>query len=324
MSGSKPQNIVQNPPFTIPNLRLDGFRANLPLSSAEIHSTLRSLEPIQAPNESEIAKIQENVAHDLRIYETLIQELRARQATLRWDGAAYLSLRSPIRRMPSEILRLIFAFATEWCTFGVRDKAQNEPNSDRLESAPFRLERVCVRWREIVIGYPKLWSRIAVDLSRMSGIRLRRCIERSQQHPLSLYLIESTGQSDPKTIRLFTEQCGRWQSIRFIGLSEPALQVLSGVSQLPSLEGIVCQESVAEAFHRHLTNATKLKFLTLRVKDFDRLFSNPLPFGDLRHLILENQSADSLTKLVNVLASCGPNLTTLEYAGPADIFSPQL
>jgi hypothetical protein len=107
-------------------------------------------------------------------------------------------LASPIRRLPDEILSLIFGWMPP-----------NDINSNRWEDLKFNddglaegwnipgftLERVCHRWRRLAISAPALWSNIDVglfnsdetgDLERLIAQLLRHFLSRSRCHPLDL------------------------------------------------------------------------------------------------------------------------------------------
>ncbi|KIM46632.1 hypothetical protein M413DRAFT_64128, partial [Hebeloma cylindrosporum] len=65
------------------------------------------------------------------------------------------SFRSPIRRLPPEILNSIF----QWCY---------DPDiwEKQAASAPLLLCCVCKTWREVAISNPLLWNSHSIDLGR--------------------------------------------------------------------------------------------------------------------------------------------------------------
>ncbi|KAE9390779.1 hypothetical protein BT96DRAFT_796016, partial [Gymnopus androsaceus JB14] len=60
----------------------------------------------------------------------------------------YASLISPIRRLPDDILSVLFE---QYCI----DSEQQFPTL-----GPFKLSAVCSHWRSIVLSNPSIWSRI--------------------------------------------------------------------------------------------------------------------------------------------------------------------
>jgi hypothetical protein len=76
----------------------------------------------------------------------------------------------PLRRMPTEILSLIFPMALRLS-----------------ESAPWTVSAVCARWRTIVVSQPRFWVSIGhSDLNRISSIRLETQLRRSAELPLNV------------------------------------------------------------------------------------------------------------------------------------------
>ncbi|KAL0573004.1 hypothetical protein V5O48_008971, partial [Marasmius crinis-equi] len=70
------------------------------------------------------------------------------------------------RRLPAEIWEMIFiAFSSAYGGYSLDlEQAVHDENKKLLSMLPTVLSQVCVRWRNIVINVPKLWSSIRVDL----------------------------------------------------------------------------------------------------------------------------------------------------------------
>ncbi|KAJ6553167.1 hypothetical protein B0H19DRAFT_885786, partial [Mycena capillaripes] len=62
----------------------------------------------------------------------------------------HLSIISPLRRVPTELLCLIFAFAVSDELFFY------QPHANELKS-PWRIAGVCRSWRASALSYPPLW-----------------------------------------------------------------------------------------------------------------------------------------------------------------------
>ncbi|KIJ94211.1 hypothetical protein K443DRAFT_683944 [Laccaria amethystina LaAM-08-1] len=91
---------------------------------------------------------------------------------------------SPIRKVPPEIIRIIFLFSTSDMHF-LRSPAHVSPNV---------LAGVCVAWKNVALGTPELWSSIMVEIWNGKfhpDIRtVEMWIERSGSSPLSFSIEE--------------------------------------------------------------------------------------------------------------------------------------
>ncbi|KAJ7694667.1 hypothetical protein B0H17DRAFT_931723, partial [Mycena rosella] len=121
-----------------------------------IPSTIRSsiLETNDPPAEVDIPAIREFVARgsarrtrlDAKIValkaslDELLQDRNPLDTEIRKHEGAV----SPLRRMPTELLSLIFKY-----TLPTR--------CERIDSAPWAIAAVCSRWRTIVLAQPSLW-----------------------------------------------------------------------------------------------------------------------------------------------------------------------
>ncbi|KAJ7440617.1 hypothetical protein FB451DRAFT_998423, partial [Mycena latifolia] len=115
---------------------------------------------------------------------------KADRAALRSYYNSVLSLRSPIRRLPTETLVDIFTLSA---TLG-----SNLNLIERLAQKPLLvLAQVCSRWCVIVLGTSALWPTIDFDVPGMSHTwrrsdkvmeLLQLTLDRSAQWPLNLVL----------------------------------------------------------------------------------------------------------------------------------------
>ncbi|KAK0228851.1 hypothetical protein IW262DRAFT_1353469 [Armillaria fumosa] len=125
-------------------------------------------------------------------------------------------LLSPVRRLPPEILFKIFLGTI---TFPM-SRTQSQRDEDwwdfhPSESALWSIELVCKLWRQAVLDFPELWSRINIFLSdgnfSLSNFRyvrrLGRQITRTRCHPLSILICAGSPQtiskSSPPELRMF-------------------------------------------------------------------------------------------------------------------------
>ncbi|KIK52728.1 hypothetical protein GYMLUDRAFT_233298 [Collybiopsis luxurians FD-317 M1] len=88
--------------------------------------------------ESEIARLQTQLVY----VEAQRERLRDYRTKLR-------SLRSPIRRIPNEVLSRIFEFA------------YYDSHSPIKDLPTFAISAVCMRWRSFALSSPALWSRLS-------------------------------------------------------------------------------------------------------------------------------------------------------------------
>ncbi|KAJ7590524.1 hypothetical protein C8J56DRAFT_1046788 [Mycena floridula] len=175
------------PPFTsrdfsIPN-SLDKLRSGHSLTDLEAVSILFQL-PIAA---AELGRYDAHIAH-LRL---LIGNLELERDNLSTAIIHNRALTSPIRRIPVEILTIIFEWSLE-----PDPKAHHETDliflNDFTEPETLQisiLTGVCAFWRNIAVNNRQLWSNIGVNLGSCTEstarlINLHR--QRSRKLPLSL------------------------------------------------------------------------------------------------------------------------------------------
>ncbi|KAJ7269736.1 hypothetical protein C8J57DRAFT_1322967, partial [Mycena rebaudengoi] len=175
------------------------------------------LDSNRAPRDSELPCLWNVVSPSLALErEELDKHLR------KYEGAVCL-----LRRMPTELLSLIFIYCTP---------------HDRMTL--WRLSQVCGRWREILITQPCFWVDITIDLRHTypsnsidadSEFRLRTRLQRSQQLPLNEQ-DEHQRERTFKLMQILLEYCTRWEAFTIEG-SEDLLLYLSRIrGRLPLLK----------------------------------------------------------------------------------------
>ncbi|KAJ7593803.1 hypothetical protein C8J56DRAFT_925239 [Mycena floridula] len=112
------------------------------------------------------------------------------------------ALTSPIRRIPAEILTIIF----EWCLQpNLRDHDENTFVNDFTEPAKLQisiLTGVCAFWRDIAVTTRGLWSNISVNLgscTKATARLMKLHKQRSRKIPLTL-TIHDLRQSSSRTV----------------------------------------------------------------------------------------------------------------------------
>ncbi|KAK7038389.1 hypothetical protein R3P38DRAFT_2905811 [Favolaschia claudopus] len=174
------------------------------------------------------------LSHELARYDSEIARLEAQMDHLQKSRAAVqefraecISLLSPVRRLPAEILVKIFALCMSGFDRPFHDHFNEPSNFDmemaRLARAPLlRLSSVCAMWHALALGTPTLWNFIQVDSllwERQSDTKpsqdwgtmlLTRAIERSGSSPLSVMIVgDLKGMKNP--FKLLVAQSARWK-----------------------------------------------------------------------------------------------------------------
>ncbi|KDR72859.1 hypothetical protein GALMADRAFT_125681 [Galerina marginata CBS 339.88] len=211
------------------------------------------------PSATEVSEIKQYVStindkladYDNRIAElqAALREINSKRDKLQDVGATHQALISPFRRLPPEILQVIFV----WCLPQTRNAVMH------ASEAPVLLGRVCSEWRRISLATPEVWASLHivppnVNFSNPTSStarfqRKRELIEmwlaRSGVCPLSVSLVWFAGDSDDEVklcgtlLEVLVPLCGRWKSLDFqapLKMFKPfkGLQV----QDVPLLEGI--------------------------------------------------------------------------------------
>ncbi|ESK88761.1 hypothetical protein Moror_17149 [Moniliophthora roreri MCA 2997] len=156
-----------------------------------------------APSPKEILDIQKILlepAKELHVLDEQIAHLQTRRDKLKSFIDNHRALLSPIRRVPSDILREIF----------VQCLPEDRLPTHNIHQAPLLLTGICRSWREVAITTPRLWNRIHIwlryprsppiteffhSLMKASAEGLDLWLERSGTMPLTLSLHASTPSS---------------------------------------------------------------------------------------------------------------------------------
>ncbi|TRM58141.1 hypothetical protein BD626DRAFT_634221 [Schizophyllum amplum] len=122
---------------------------------------------------------------------------------------------APVRRLPAELLSEIFIYLAESDLRGYR--SAKEGKSYAVQLIAVTVACVCVSWRAVVLGTPRLWSRITVDeQTRHLDVYVRTCITRSGQHELEITCTAS--RHLPAVLSHILPHARRWRSITFCGV----------------------------------------------------------------------------------------------------------
>ncbi|KAJ7463521.1 hypothetical protein B0H11DRAFT_2053215 [Mycena galericulata] len=160
---------------------------------------------------------------------TLLTEHAALQA--HYGDCQGLSLRSPVRRLPVEILLAIFRMCSKSFAPTVALWADREKHM-HAHAPLFVVGQVCARWHDIVMGTASLWSaidfpeRVWEDLhpEKMMTL-LKTAIERGAGSALHVAL-PPRGAASTKAVDLLVKHSQRWETATFTGRF-PGLERLS-------------------------------------------------------------------------------------------------
>ncbi|KIM44128.1 hypothetical protein M413DRAFT_443171 [Hebeloma cylindrosporum] len=289
------------------------------------------------PGDTEIAEIKQYVSsvhhkltqYDARIaeLEAALQEITKKRTELHTIVSAHEALISPLRRLPPEILQLIFV----WCL------PQNHNSVMHASEAPVLLGRVCSEWRRISLATPEVWASLHIVPPNVnfsnpgsSAARFERkrelvkmWLERSGACPLSISLVWFAGDSEEEVklcasiLEVLVPMCGRWKTLDFqvplkmftpfIGLTVEDVPLLEGMSLMDNRTPL---DTVAvDRWPESLTfaeSATKLRNFTLTF--FSGGIRLPsIPWPQLTTLYLESNIAFFFTdsrEMLNTLSGC--------------------
>ncbi|KAJ7605295.1 hypothetical protein FB45DRAFT_953411 [Roridomyces roridus] len=214
---------------------------------ARCQQLAKSNEP---PNDAETAFLRAVVPHTaarLACLQDEISRLRERLALLETEQAQLsdyhsqnLTILSPLRRMPSELMTEIFS----WSLPGV-DEPNGDVTSGVEKKSPWVLARVSSRWRNISLSTPSLWSLVQIWGSKVEDSVLelvRTQVERARQLKIHFYgTEESNSAAQIKLFDFLSEHALRWEefSVQLTPALVPRLGVLRG--RLPSLKRLWIQ-----------------------------------------------------------------------------------
>lgn len=267
--------------------------------------------------------------YDARIaeLEAALQEITKKRTELHNIGSAHEALVSPLRRVPPEILQLIFV----WCL------PQNHNSVMHASEAPVLLGRVCSEWRQISLATPEVWASLHIVPPNVnfsnpgsSAARFQRKRElvkmwlaRSGACPLNISLVWFAGDSEEEVklcaslLEVLVPMCGRWRMLDFqvplkmftpfIGLTVEDVPLLEGMSLMDNRTPL--DTVTVDRWPESLTfaeSATKLRNFTLTF--FSGGIRLPsIPWPQLTTLYLESNIAFFFTdsrEMLNTLSGC--------------------
>jgi hypothetical protein len=199
------------------------LRSNIHLSSMERETT---------------ALLTRQACEDQKEIDRQIHALQKRRRKLDQYRSQWQSLCSPIRKLPNELLSMIFVYCGTFMTL--------DDTSGSATTLPgFDLELVCTHWRKVALSTPSLWSclnirlylynwdafdvpPVAHSLWRTAKDTLQMFLQRSGDAPLdiALHIGTSRFKDSPALVLLFSH-AHRWRTFKLtLGRGELEERVL--------------------------------------------------------------------------------------------------
>ncbi|KAK7055100.1 hypothetical protein R3P38DRAFT_1344385 [Favolaschia claudopus] len=165
-------------------------------------SVLHLINSSTPPHPAEAAVISSYVAElesHLASVQEAIQTLLARSEGLRRTLECYKATLSPVRRLPPEILGLIFSKAVRASvlnTYAFGNVPPSEPVVPITQHAPWLLTHVCRHWAAVALATPTLWSMLRLDLDFIGDDKpgvvplVDLHLQRARNVPLTMKLVQ--------------------------------------------------------------------------------------------------------------------------------------
>ncbi|KAG7449386.1 uncharacterized protein BT62DRAFT_1002958 [Guyanagaster necrorhizus] len=174
-------------------------------------------------------------------------------------------LLSPVRRLPSEVLSLIFLETIVFPIKRTPSTSESEWWDIQLTENPlWSIEQVCRQWRTVSVSFPELWSYINITITddnfkedRYAYVRcLTHQFTRSKLFPLSLSITDISNQSSfdklpPPLVTLLLSVASRIRELHLL-LSAAIFSTVPAVRlALPSLTKLCLLSTDAEEISRY-------------------------------------------------------------------------
>ncbi|SJL16987.1 uncharacterized protein ARMOST_20525 [Armillaria ostoyae] len=230
-------------------------------------------------------------------------------------------LSSPVRRLPSDILRSI---ALETIP-SPSEIMSTSPFHDSLDthSSPWTLSHVCRSWRLTIVSSPELWSSISLrirsgfnDLATSIGrpiFILGLHLERSRNAPLTLSIRSALSDVDHPFLSLVSSRASSIKNLYFLSNSLSAIRGLTrsrgSWNMLYHLKITASGTEHVQEIYDMFEYAPNLRVFEARLSDRENV---PLiPWVQLTGLILRVYKMQDLGLLRQA-----KNITSLEITGP--------
>ncbi|KAJ7918640.1 hypothetical protein B0H13DRAFT_2187582, partial [Mycena leptocephala] len=157
----------------------------------------------------------------IALLQSSLDELLEERSVLETNIGKHEGGISPLRRLPTEILSLIFALALppHWHT-----------HTSCHTLAPWTISAVCARWRVIVVSQPCFWTSIYYNYDDpfVSCFKLETQLRRSGQLPLNVeFFLDDDDESELSlsALKIICMHAGRWEIVSLLGPEELYTQI---------------------------------------------------------------------------------------------------
>ncbi|KAJ7443401.1 hypothetical protein B0H11DRAFT_2344997 [Mycena galericulata] len=234
---------------------------------------------------------------ELARYDAQIERLQKTLTNLIFDRANLAtyaegcrSVLSPIRRLPTELLALIFGMCCPIDKYRLSSQITVVQELDRIANKHLlQLSQVSSIWHGVVMGTPQLWSIITVDTrlwpilpvpSKTLLSLLASSLKRSGNHPLRVHISSLNGTPDAGAVlELLSQHARRWREARFWIGSDSIQYLTAAKGNLPTLETLTINGNKLSAMDV-FEAAPRLKTVTFQGRLTDIV--PKLPWGQLQ------------------------------------------
>ncbi|KAJ7646952.1 hypothetical protein FB45DRAFT_998278 [Roridomyces roridus] len=208
----------------------------------------------EVPNSAEVAFARDLISRtsvrltslddEILALEDRLEHLKAKRAKLFKYHSDNVSVLSPLRRMPFELLAEIFSWSLP--------SRQKRGDASSVERSPWILARICSRWRQVAVSTPSLWSTIKA-IYGVAGVpqlaMIRTQVERARRS-LKICFHGSENVDSSSQLELFqflSEHSAQWEvlNMQLTTALVPLLGTLRG--RLPSLRKLILDWDKAES-----------------------------------------------------------------------------
>ncbi|KAJ4465104.1 hypothetical protein C8R41DRAFT_110383 [Lentinula lateritia] len=310
-----------------PCTRCEKFEPRVDVSSANFYTKLRSEFGTSTHDSEGVEKTMRLCDRDVDDYETKLAYLRSQIIYIETQRARVIdhkielvSLLSPIRKLPNEILGIIFDFA---CYQNLLCNSEDKYSAIRVLPA-LAISAVSFRWRHLALSSSRLWSTLNLEFSVAAiaaefMLKLKLYLERSGNSPLFLD-VKIKGFPDDNSslpvMDILVQHSKRWKTFTVNGqwLLTSCFALLHPRQHFPILTAL----STDGDFHQEeldiFEDSPQLCSVRTTVLPPSRL-----PSHQLTHVEITVPSSEDLIGQLDR----SPNLTTMVLLGQKQSFSVQ-
>ncbi|KAJ7440919.1 hypothetical protein B0H11DRAFT_2097326, partial [Mycena galericulata] len=308
---------------------LELARASLPEIPSDILSTN------WPPSEHEIVFIKNVLAEERTRKTRLDAQIVALQSalnrciqdrrTLEADIQRHEGTLSPLRRMPPELLSLIFRFLS--------------PPTHNVDPAPWTVSRVCRKWRGVVTSQPSFWASVVISIDSPPNapiptkFMIETQLQRSGKLPLNIVFDDGCGQYEwvPRIrdlLNVLASHSARWETIQMSGRLQLFLDLAPTIrGRLPLLKKMeIMVDSDTSAIQKMDAYELAPRLRDASVNLSGHPVAAVLPFSQLLQYVARNTWGGHLSSLRSAsnLVECALELSEISTPPASPIALPHL